>query len=176
MKLQHNKIDLDLRLAPSEAWRRITETSDLREIEFFARSRFRGDKPFHYRVYGSEINIQKRRNYRNDFSSSLTMKIEPTDYGCKLRGRFSAGIVPMIFIVCWLTILGNLSLVVIIDIFGKLSAGESLSKQEYLGFTPVVLFVFGLAMFFFARFVAKSEERAISVWLDDLFADSIIKH
>ncbi len=175
MKQPNNEIDLDVRLSPNEAWQRITETSDLREIAFFAPSRFRGSKPFHYRVTGSEIDIRKRTSYRNDFSSSLTMKIEPTSYGCKLRGRFSAGIVTVIFIVCWLTVVGGFSLISIIDIFRRLSAGESLTDSAYLELFPLGMLAGGLAVFFFGRFLAKGEERAISAWLNDLFADSIIK-
>lgn len=176
MKFQNDKIDLDVRLTPSEAWRRITETSDLREFTFSARSKLTSCKPFTYRVNGNEINIRKRHNYRNDFSSSLTMKINPTDYGCKLQGRFSVGVVPVVFLICWLAIVGCFSLISMKDIFDRLSNGESLMNFAASDFTLIAMFVGGWAVFIIARFIAKGEEWAISLWLNDLFADSVIKH
>jgi hypothetical protein len=171
MKESTRKIDYELRISPNEVLRRIAETSDVRQIALFES----GSKPFNYSVNGNEINIRKRRTYRNDFRSSLSLKVESTNYGSKLRGRFSMGVFPIIFLVGWMTIVGSLSLISIADIFKRIGS-ETLPAIPFPNLIPILMFFGGLVVFFLARFIAKREEREIFEWLANLFADSIIKH
>ncbi len=101
MKPNSKEIDLDVRLSPDEAWRRITAESERQAASV------NPSKSFIYRISGNESIIEKvRRYYSNSFSSCLKMKIHPTDYGCRLHGSFSANTSPAIVIVLSLIFLG----------------------------------------------------------------------
>lgn len=171
MKLNSKEIDLDVRLTPDEAWRRITTESE-QQAAFVNPS-----KSFIYRISGNEIIIEKvRRYYRNSFSSCLKMKIHPTDYGCRLHGSFSANTSPAIVIVLSLIFLGVIVWFWTTNIFDKLVAGQS-PLNNVLAYLVPVTAIFGvLTMYPFGRFLARGEERRITEWLDNLFSDSIVKH
>ena len=170
---QKNRVDYQLRIPPEEVWRRIVATSDERQVAFFSASRYHGEQPFLRSVSGNRITIDKRRFYRNDFSSSLIMVIEQTPTGSRLRGNFTMGVLPKIFLTGWLFVTGSLSFIAIAHVLVKIFARESVALTSLADFTPLLMFIGGLFLLGFGRLLAKSEEQAIICWLDNLLADAL---
>jgi len=174
MKGLGRKIDFAARLTPNEAWRRITATSDERKIAFFAASGFEGNQRFLYDVNGSEIKVRLRQR-RKGFPPILTVKIEPTNYGCRIRGDVSVELSSWIILLVLTIIFLIIGMVTAFLIFGKLFAGVPLTNFSPWDFFGLLFFVNALVvpLTFISR--ARRDESELFEWLESLVADSAIK-
>ncbi len=173
-KLFGRQIDFSSRLSPNELWRRITATSDAKRIAFFAASGFEGSRRFLYSVNGSEIKVNLRQR-KKGIPPILTMKIEPTNYGCRILGNIAVEKTSWIFLAVLMIIFAVIGTALIYPMIGSLWTGQPLTKFTPFDFFALVFLVNVVILPVFINFKVRSDTNELFGWLESLIADSVIK-
>lgn len=169
-KLFSEKIDLMTRLNPNELWRRVTATSDAKQVVFFAASGFAGDKRFLYTVSGSEIKVNLRQR-RKGIPPILTMRIEPTAEGSRIKGKIAVEKSALLglAVFCALGAAAGYSAV------GRIAAAQTLSSLTPFDLIPLVFLFNAFVLPSIIFFKIKRDRTEIFQWLKNLTADAVIK-
>lgn len=171
-----NGIDYEVRLSPNEAWQRIAASSILEQPYNLTIPGFEGDKPVLCRVEGSEIKIRKRVYYKNRNQIFLSLRIEPTNYGSRLKGHFEMSKTPRLILAILMLIFPLFAFFLMnSDSVSQIIAGENIPVNS-LNFFPLLLYIVTVISLILGFILPKSEEQGIRQWLDDLFADVLIRH
>lgn len=174
MSWQKRKFDFAIRFAPEEFWRRVTSTSDERKIAFFAPTGFEGSRRFLYDVNGSEIKVRLRQR-RKGFPPILTMKIKPTNYGCRIYGDISVELSSWIFLLIFTIVFLIIGGVNAFPVFEKVFAGEPLTNFTPFNFFGLLFLFNAVTMPFIFILNARRDEDEIFQWIKSLVDDQIVR-
>ena len=170
--IEADKFELNLRLSPNDALKRIVEASD-EERRGFSLSGHKGSNSFLHKFDGNTVMIQKRRYYRNDFHPYLYAQVEPTAFGSKLTGRFAMNQWTRGFMLLWFGFVGFAGIALAITITRKVATGLSAKSELLYLLHPIAMLVFGFLLVVIAGWFSRKEKQQIAQWLNTLFADSI---
>ena len=162
--------ELNLRLGPDEALKRIIAASDEERRDFLIGNK--GTNPFIHKLDGNTVRIQKRRDYRNDFHPYLYAKVEPTSFGSKLTGRFAMSQSTRVFMLLWSGLIGLVGIIAAIRIVGEVAAGQKPKSELLYVLQPIGMLVFGCLLVVIGRWFSRNERQQIVEWLNSLFTDS----
>jgi hypothetical protein len=132
------------------------------------------DKPYQGEIGDRSFKIMRAINYRNSFLPVITGHIKPEGSGSRIEINMKLNSFVLIFILVWLSIVGQIPILFLMGIIFALITGQKeqipMDFDTYLAvFIPLGMFVFGCALTLVGFW---PEARQSKAFLINLFADS----
>ena len=129
----------------------------------------RGNQPVIGKVSGTQLRARKRISYRNSFQTSLKAELAEQGGHTRIHCRFGMHPLVTVFMVVWLggvlTIGGGISASLLPDLARQ---GFSAPSDTWLGVAiPAGMAVFGVALVWLGRLIARNERRFLLEFLRD---------
>jgi len=151
---------LHTRLPIEECKARLAAAIDIERLAF-SWSGFGGSKPFLGQFREDRFRLQKRRYYRNNFSTYFYGRFVP-EGGTRIEGEFKMHPFSRVFMIIWFSFLAVFFVIASIPF----ARGRQDADVSFL-IAPIGLAVFGIAMVKFGRWLCRGEEKAIVGLLED---------
>jgi hypothetical protein len=160
------RTDLYSPFDPVECARRISDAADVRTAVFSLTGRG-GSRPVTGIVNGLSIRLRKRIQYTNSFQTLLTATLEPSGNGTRISCAFAMHRFTRWFMRIWMIGAASLGSIIFIVSAGILMSGSSAARGDaWLGLVvPLVLPVFGYALFKTGAYLARDEARFLADFL-----------
>ncbi len=162
--MEPKHLELYSSLSPSDCAERLSQAIDRERVISFS---FTGSHPVAGRVDGSSFRIRQRLHYRNSFQTFLAGSIQPQGTGSIIRGDFAMHGFVRAFMPVWfggVALLGSVFFVVaLLTIFAGTSSQRSGAWAGLV--VPPLMFVFGIALVRFGRYLARDEARFLTDFL-----------
>jgi hypothetical protein len=156
-----NKITLFSPHSPNECASRLTAAMDPETV--FSWSSMFGSKPVIGEVRGNSLELRKRIIYRNSFQPSLSATIEPVPGGTVISGVMRMHPFVVIFMCAWLGIVFCVGGATFLSAVGEVLNGNAPNRVGVL--VPSGMFVFGIVLLWFGRFLGRNEAGFIKRFL-----------
>lgn len=152
--------DLISPLSPDEVSRHLKATV-ASEWTFFS------DKPFRGKVDERSFRIRKNIGYRNSFQTHLygTLHVEGGQTRVKCTARMRTFV--MVFMTVWFGLLFGISGPWFFEGASAALAGRLADVPPLLLAIPATMLVFGIALVFFGRWLARNEEAELLSFLEE---------
>jgi hypothetical protein len=159
--VERNCIDLYSRLSPSECVSRLAEAIDRQRVISFTSA---GSHPVIGRIHGFSFCLRKRNSYRNSFQTFLTGAFHPQGTGTRIQGVFAMHILARVFMSLWLGVIVVVGTIMSAIVLFTMFSGNSPHREGvwHVFVVPPVMFMFGVAVMQFGRYLARDEARFLT--------------
>ncbi len=127
----------------------------------------RGSKDVLLKIKGQHIELEKRRNYRNDFAPVFYGQVEPWGSGTRIQGYFDVPLFARFFMPAWFSFAIVFAAILLISTLGKIIGGDlQLSGDDLIAFlAAMALVLFGIWFPRFGKRLAEGEEEFVTDFL-----------
>ena len=169
--------EINLKLSPAEALRRITEESDEmnaktdKEAWMSLFRGYRGSSQFLYLLNRNGIFLQRRTQLSGPHYG-VRIRIESASHGSKLVGHLALTPKLRAFWALWCGVIILGFIIVVISIPREVAAGEKPKSDLLWILFPVGMLMAGYLFNSWGKFFSKRELREAQGWLSKLYADA----
>jgi hypothetical protein len=157
-------------LSADQCLERLRINTDEQRRTLFSLSGYQGKNPVLSRIDGDNIQLQKRRYYRNDFAPNFFGTIQPWGSSSRIAGYFGPPRWTVIFMRIWVGAAVLFTLPFTFVCLGKVLAANP-EPEYYLGFLiPLVFVAFAMFLPRFGDWIGRNEKSFLLQFLETTLA------